>query len=459
MNINNTLRINAESEIFNSRNQWLSDISKNKMMTCYALICNEESIIKTLNLCHNSKDNLIKNHNVSIENYRVAIGTGISTHKIVEKSAEFLNFIFIPVFYKYDYGNVLQIGQGADYILHEKEDVFTLESKGVNSKYNCPKKISEGIDQVKKSFRILEDLNITFGLVGESCFYENIQYLIKINNDHLDNNEELNMDEMRNKIEEKSSLITKARTLESLNKEKESKKAYYEAALKEKDIATSYEKQKSRKARIHWVSAISCAFKSDHFMKMFDWINHLETNYELNKEILEILHNIKKSTFSKLNKASEKNISPELQNIIFNYTLKKNEDFFGRIRGKKHILIEMYFIFLKIRELGKYLEDEWINLYNPIYNKKISNLLQQYIDNNYLIRDNKNFLQVNSNIRRKFEIEEEMYREILSREFSSIFIKEINRIVKKYGKLSSKEIEKIENEKLNATSFQYGRHI
>ncbi|MEJ2278431.1 MAG: hypothetical protein P8Y70_11880 [Candidatus Lokiarchaeota archaeon] len=420
MNINNTLRINAESEIFNSRNQWLSDISKNKMMTCYALICNEESIIKTLNLCHNSKDNLIKNHNVSIENYRVAIGTGISTHKIVEKSAEFLNFIFIPVFYKYDYGNVLQIGQGADYILHEKEDVFTLESKGVNSKYNCPKKISEGIDQVKKSFRILEDLNITFGLVGESCFYENIQYLIKINNDHLDNNEELNMDEMRNKIEEKSSLITKARTLESLNKEKESKKAYYEAALKEKDIATSYEKQKSRKARIHWVSAISCAFKSDHFMKMFDWINHLETNYELNKEIL---------------------------------------DFFGRIRGKKHILIEMYFIFLKIRELGKYLEDEWINLYNPIYNKKISNLLQQYIDNNYLIRDNKNFLQVNSNIRRKFEIEEEMYREILSREFSSIFIKEINRIVKKYGKLSSKEIEKIENEKLNATSFQYGRHI
>ncbi|MEJ2252166.1 MAG: hypothetical protein P8Y97_21200 [Candidatus Lokiarchaeota archaeon] len=418
MNINNTLRINAESEIFNSRNQWLSDISKNKMMTCYALICNEESIIKTLNLCHNSKDNLIKNHNVSIENYRVAIGTGISTHKIVEKSAEFLNFIFIPVFYKYDYGNVLQIGQGADYILHEKEDVFTLESKGVNSKYNCPKKISEGIDQVKKSFRILEDLNITFGLVGESCFYENIQYLIKINNDHLDNNEELNMDEMRNKIEEKSSLITKARTLESLNKEKESKKAYYEAALKEKDIATSYEKQKSRKARIHWVSAISCAFKSDHFMKMFDWINHLETNYELNKEILEILHNIKKSTFSKLNKASEKNISPELQNIIFNYTLK-----------------------------------------NPIYNKKISNLLQQYIDNNYLIRDNKNFLQVNSNIRRKFEIEEEMYREILSREFSSIFIKEINRIVKKYGKLSSKEIEKIENEKLNATSFQYGRHI
>ena len=178
----NLIKIDVLKELFNERNANISEITKNFWINCLGLISSKESKISCLDLCETSIENSKKKLNIILENIIKETCKGVSEKDIVENAAICLNMCTIPAFFAYNDIEVIQVGNGADYICYGELNNFIFESKGVNSKYNCPAQAKKGLDQIDKSFKIFKSKNIEFGIVGVSCFYENKHYLIEKQN-------------------------------------------------------------------------------------------------------------------------------------------------------------------------------------------------------------------------------------------------------------------------------------
>lgn len=178
----NLIKIDVLKELFNERNANISDYTKNFWINCLGLISSKESKISYLDLCETSIKNLEKKLNIILENIIKETCKGVSEKDIVEKAAICLNMCTIPIFFAYNDIEVIQVGNGADYICYGELNNFIFESKGVNSKHNCPAQARKASDQINKSFNIFKAIDLRFGIAGVSCFYNNKHYLIRIQN-------------------------------------------------------------------------------------------------------------------------------------------------------------------------------------------------------------------------------------------------------------------------------------
>lgn len=176
------IQIDVSEELFNERNNNISEFTKNFMINCLGLINGEITKIMSLDLCQNSiNDSKIKKI-FKLNNIMKEECKGISNKVIVEYAAICINLCTIPIHFAYKNIEVIQVGHGSDYICYGNINNFIFESKGVNSKYNCPTQARKGLDQINKSFKIFRSKNIEFGIVGVSCFYEKKHYLIEKRN-------------------------------------------------------------------------------------------------------------------------------------------------------------------------------------------------------------------------------------------------------------------------------------
>jgi len=176
------IQIEVSEELFNERNNNISEITKNFMINCLGLINEEDTKITSLDLCENSINNSKIKKNLELNNIMKEECKGISSKVIVEYAAICINLCTIPIHFAYKNIEVIQVGHGSDYICYGNSNNFIFESKGVNSKFNCPAQAKKGLDQIDKSFKIFKSKNIEFGIVGVSCFYENKHYLIEKQN-------------------------------------------------------------------------------------------------------------------------------------------------------------------------------------------------------------------------------------------------------------------------------------
>lgn len=178
----NLIKIDVLKELFNERNANISNYTKIYWINCLGLISSKESKISCLDLCETSLKNSVKKLNVILENIIKETCKGVSDKEIVEKAAICLNLCTIPIFFPYSDIEVFQVGDGADYICYGDLNNFIFESKGVNSKYNCPAQSKKASDQINKSFIKFKAIDLRFGIAGVSCFYNNRHYLIRIQN-------------------------------------------------------------------------------------------------------------------------------------------------------------------------------------------------------------------------------------------------------------------------------------
>jgi len=175
------INIDVINELFNDRNKNISETTKNHWINCLGLIYkNNNQELSMLSICEKSIKNLKENYTLKLENIIKEDDKGVSDQVIVENAAICVNLCTLPRFYDYKSIEVLQVGEGADYICYNNPHNFIFESKGVNSKYNCPGRAKKGSDQINKAFNIYNSKNIHVGIVGLSCFYNNIHYLINI---------------------------------------------------------------------------------------------------------------------------------------------------------------------------------------------------------------------------------------------------------------------------------------
>jgi len=264
------------------------------------------------------------------------------------------------------------------------------------------------------------------------------------------------MNNIQNLIAEKSKLISKANTLMSIGNIQEAKGEYIIAAQKEKQIAIELEKNNPQMAKIHWISAISCAMQAEEYPTMFEWIELFENREDLNQEEKELLKDIKTMATSRIKNDKNRFIDHSLESKILKYLLLKNEENFQKIRGKGNIIKELYFIEEEMLKFGRVSPSTYIVAKNPIFNKEISNQIQIYIDNKYLIRNPDNTLNLSKRIKRKLKSEKDIIEKIIIYNFSKEFLKKIKKIVSELGNLTSYELKQFEKEK-GITSFQYGR--
>jgi len=178
----NLIQINVINELFNERNNNISEITIKYWINCLGLIYNNKIEIKSLELYENTIKDLEKKYNIKLENITMEECKGISDKEIVEKAAICINLCIIPKFYDYKNIEVIQVKDGADYICYGDSYNYIFESKGVNSKYNCPSQAKKASSQLNKSFKIFMAKNLQFGIAGVSCFYNSTQYLIRIQN-------------------------------------------------------------------------------------------------------------------------------------------------------------------------------------------------------------------------------------------------------------------------------------
>jgi len=266
------------------------------------------------------------------------------------------------------------------------------------------------------------------------------------------------MNQIQNLIAEKSKLISKADTLKVLGKSEEAKGEYKSAALKEKQIAIELEKRDPNIAIIHWISAISCALQAEDYINMFKWSEEFEKKESIEREERELLKEIKLIAISKIKYEKNRIIDQNLEKRILKYLLLKNEEYFQKIRGKGNIIKELYFIENEMLKFGKVSQNDYSVALSPIFSKELSDQIEIYIGNKFLNRNSDNTLNLNYKIKKKLENEKDITERIIIKNFSEKFLKKINEIVFKLGKLTSSELKKYERER-GITSYQYGREL
>lgn len=452
------IKLDVTSEIFNERNSWIHKDSKNFCIHCLGLMYLYNFTIDSLCLSEGKIGNFIEIYKVELMNFAKEEDFGIPKKNIVENSAICINLITIPLFFNYINGMVLKRGEKADYILYSNNYNFTFESKGVSSQYNCPKKIEEGEKQILNSFEVLKDSNIKFGIVGESCFYEQIHHLVKINNVNFKYKVGLEMDGLKQIINKSSQLITKAMTLKDMGKNDEAKETYKLATQKESEIASKLDEFNSKEAKLHWISAISCASEAEEYQTVILWINDFETREDLHqndKVILDKLK-IKAQTHIKLDK--ERILSKSITNRLIRYIIFLNEEKFKKIQGKGNIIKELFFVRENFLDYGFNLPIRYSISRNPIFSKELSDQIQMYINTKFLIKNVDKSLNLSESARKMVKNEKTMTERIIKKNYSEDLIQKMLEIVDKLGNKTSSELEKIE-EKIGITSFQFGKRI
>jgi len=266
------------------------------------------------------------------------------------------------------------------------------------------------------------------------------------------------MNHIQELIGEKSKLISKAQTLQILGKVNEAKMEYKKAAYQEKELALKFEKIEPSLAKLHWISAISCAMEAEEFIDMFIWIENFEKRDGIDDEEKELLKKIKNIAFSKIKYEKSRFIDQSLERRILKYLLLKNEERFQKIRGKGNIIKELYFIEEEMLKYGKTKPSNYIVALNPIFNIELSNQIDIYISNKYLIRNPDKTLNLSRNIKKKLENEKEIIERIIIKNFSAKFLQNIIKIVQTLGNLTSLELKQFEKKK-GITSYQYGRKL
>jgi len=266
------------------------------------------------------------------------------------------------------------------------------------------------------------------------------------------------MNQIQNLIAEKSKLISKADTLKVQGKSEEAKEDYKAAALMDEQIAMELDKKDQHIAKIHWISAISCAMQAEDYINMFKWVEEFEKKENINREERELLKEIILIAISKIKYEKNRIIDQNLEKRILKYTLLRNEEYFQKIRGKGNIIKELYFIKDEMLKFGKASQNDYIVALSPIFSKEISHQIEIYIGNKFLNRNSDNTLNLNYKIRKKLENEKDIKDKIIINNFSEEFLKKINEIIFKLGKLTSSELKKYEREK-GITSYQYGREL
>ncbi len=452
-----SIKIDIINKINNNRNDWIAEISKKFFIHCLGLIYDDEFEINFLILSEEKQNDYKTVFKLDLTNFSRNKDFSIPYKNIVENSAICLNLALIPLFFDYEDGMVLKRGEVADYILYSNTGNFTLESKGVTSKYNCPKKILEGKIQIEESFEVFKDSNVNFGIIGESCFYEQVHYLVKIKNNKYNINSDLELEEIKQEIKESSKLITKAITLKDLGKE-ESKEVYKKASQKESEIASKLERLNPKLAKNHWISAISCNYEAEEYPEVILWINDFEEREDLSQKDKILLKELKIKAQTNIKLDIERIIKKSTIGRLIRYILFQNEEIHNKIQGKGNIIKEMYIIRNYFLEHGFNLPIPFSINRNPIFSKELSELLQKYIDSKFLIRNFDKSLNLSTKAKLMLKNEKDFTERIIKNNFSELLIIKIQDIIKKLGDKTSSELEEIER-KRRITSFQYGKEI
>ncbi len=359
-------------------------------------------------------------------------------------------------FHNYFNLDVIETGDGADYIFYFANSNFCCEMKG-STMENCDNVVLKAKSQVRTSFELLEDYDIRFGLVAIAWFSKNQMLYIFIENTlkKNENGKPIMSDDEQNTRKEISDLIFKAKIDDSNGKIDTAKKYYQDAANKQREFAHKLTQTKSRKAIVQFLSAANCALKSNDIKLAFNILEELQANYTLNSaqehEVQAIY--IKIENIVRID--SKYHLPDSTKYQLYKYLIWKCNGKYSQINGKGNIIKMLYDVKSYLLQNNLFLNVGLTTAIDPIWSKEIGDFLEQLVENGILSRMPQKSLKITEKGRKILEPDIIEFEKIIDKKYSADFLKTLVEIVIKWGKMTSKEMEQYERENYKITSKRY----